>query len=72
MGYTNLIHGSRCYRCNEPTPGPGAFVNAVQIVRYGYSGAPIDLCTKCFREFKSWLDVNRKETSYGTCSTDSV
>ena len=71
MSYTSLVHGSRCYRCNEPTPGPGAFVNAVRIVRYGYSGAPIDLCTKCFREFKSWLE-DGKETSYGTCSTDSI
>lgn len=71
MGYTNLIHESRCYRCNEPTPGPGAFVNAVRIVRYGYSGAPIDLCNKCFKEFKTWLE-DGKETSYGTCSTNSI
>ena len=72
MSYTSLVHESHCYRCNEPTPGPGAFVNAVQIVRYGYSGAPIDLCTKCFKEFKSWLDVNRKETNYAAYRSDCV
>ncbi len=58
MSKESLTESNRCYRCGNLAP---AYVNGVQVVRYGYSGGQINLCTDCFREFKSWLDVNRKD-----------
>jgi len=56
MGYQNLTVESKCYRCGKTAP---IFNQAVQIVRYGYSGSPISLCEDCFRTFKTWLDGER-------------
>ena len=43
-----------CYHCHKWVDG---FTYGVQIIRYGYSGGPINLCESCFREFKNWLET---------------
>ncbi len=53
MFNSSLVTQDKCYRCGTVSQ---AYTNAVQIVRYGYSGAPINLCNKCFKTFKTWLD----------------
>lgn len=44
-----------CRRCGKRSP-KFEFEYGVRIVRYGYSGGTVDLCTDCFNKFKSWLD----------------